>query len=221
MRTPLMLALAVAVGASVWATMQEDEGVALTRTDAGRSRAARSDQDAEGGAGKTARPPVATGAKPAPAPRVAAATAAAAAQGPAIQQALQQGLGRWQQRRTEAAELPPERPMTEASPSAWAAMTPPPPPPPPAPPPPPPPLPPAAPPFPHQWVGRFNDLPDDATTDTGVAQVERAVITNGAQTWVLREGDVLEGQWRVDRIRNRTMQLTYLPLMLPSSVAMK
>ena len=34
-------------------------------------------------------------------------------------------------------------------------------------------------------------------------------------------GDVIDGQWRVDRIQDRQLQLTYLPLQQTLSVAMK
>jgi len=51
--------------------------------------------------------------------------------------------------------------------------------------------------------------------------VQRAVVAGPSSTWVLKEGDVIEGQWRVDRIDNHTMLLTYLPLKLPQTVAMK
>jgi hypothetical protein len=38
---------------------------------------------------------------------------------------------------------------------------------------------------------------------------------------VAREGDVIEGQWRVDQIQERLIRLTYLPLQQSQTVAMK
>ncbi len=91
---------------------------------------------------------------------------------------------------------------------AWASQQPPPPPPPPPykPPPPPPPMAPA---FSHAWVGRYVDNAD------------RAVIAGASQTWVVKVGDVMDGQWRVDAIGERQMTLTYLPLMQTKTVSMK
>lgn len=73
-----------------------------------------------------------------------------------------------------------------------------------------PPPPPMAPRFPHAWVGRFND-----------EAVNRAVLSGPQSTWVVRAGDVLEGQWRVDAIQDRRMTLTYLPLNQQQTVGMK
>jgi hypothetical protein len=114
--------------------------------------------------------------------------------------------------RAQAEALPPPRPMTSAAPSAWAAALP-----------PPPPASkaaaatqPVAPPFPHQWVGRFDD---EATA--GQKALRRAVISGPVSTWVAREGDVIEGQWRIDQIQERLMRLTYLPLQQSQTVALK
>jgi hypothetical protein len=68
---------------------------------------------------------------------------------------------------------------------------------------------PVAPPFPHAWVGRYVD------------DVPRAVITGASSTWVLKVGDVIEGQWRIDTIRERQLGVTYLPLHKALSVNMK
>ncbi len=121
----------------------------------------------------------------------------------------------WQARRAEVDALPPARAMTAAAPSAWSAAMP--------PPPPPPPkqaqaadAKPVAPPFPHQWVGRFDD-----EASGGAKAVRRAVISGPVSTWVAREGDVIEGQWRVDQIQERLIRLTYLPLQQSQTVAMK
>ncbi|MDE2401306.1 MAG: hypothetical protein KGL90_06545 [Burkholderiales bacterium] len=116
--------------------------------------------------------------------------------------ALSQGVTMWQARPTLT-------PWPPTGPSAWSSQRPPPPPPPPviaeAPPPPP-----MAPNFPHAWVGRFND---EAT--------ERAIVSGPNATWVVHAGDVIEGQWRIDQINERQMQLTYLPLKQSQLVSMK
>lgn len=98
-------------------------------------------------------------------------------------------------------------PSVPAGPGPWASQQPP-------PPPPPPPVAvveaaPQAPRFPYNWVGRYVD------------DVPRAVISGPAQTWVLRRGDVLEGQWRVESIADRQMTLMYLPLNQSQSVGLK
>ncbi len=57
-----------------------------------------------------------------------------------------------------------------------------------------------APVFPHAWVGRVvDDMP-------------RAVIAGPQRTWVLRAGEVLDGQWRLDALGERQLSFTYLPL---------
>ena len=66
-----------------------------------------------------------------------------------------------------------------------------------------------APPFPHAWVGRFND------------PAQRAIVSGADSTWVVAVGDVIDGQWRIDQIQERQMSLTYLPLQQRQTVAMK
>lgn len=87
----------------------------------------------------------------------------------------------------------------------------------------PPPPPPMAPRFPHAWVGRFNDdAPLQAASSASAPPpVARAVLTSPQSTWVVRVGDVIEGQWRIDRIQDRTMSLTYLPLQQQQTVVMR
>lgn len=111
---------------------------------------------------------------------------------------LVQSVSLWQ------ARLQPSTPVRALS-TAWSSQQPPPPPPEPvlAPPPP------RAPAFPHAWVGRYID------------DQPRAIINGPTTTWVVKVGDVIEGQWRVDRIQDRQLQLTYLPLQQTLSVAMK
>lgn len=203
MRTPLMIGLAAVLGATLWLSSQDegDEGA-----DAVEVVTSRRPADAAPASTGT-RAPDATSSK-ANSPAAPASNPAAA-----VQASLQSGLSGWLARRTEAATLPPARPMTAAMPSAWSAQLPPPPPAPrrvaqEAPPPP------MAPRFPHAWVGRFND-------ESASRPLQRAVVSGPVSTWVVSAGDVIEGQWRVDRIQGHTMSLTYLPLQQSQIVSMK
>jgi hypothetical protein len=54
-----------------------------------------------------------------------------------------------------------------------------------------------------------------------IDNVDRAVIAGASQTWVVKVGDVMDGQWRVDAIGERQMTLTYLPLKQTQTVSMK
>lgn len=128
---------------------------------------------------------------------------------PWVSQSLTRNVAAWQARAASGPDLAGGRP------TAWAGLRP------PAPavsnarpsaPPPP-----MAPPFPHAWVGRFNDEP----TSPSAKAVSRAVLVGSQATWVVRTGDVIEGQWRVDLIQDRSMRLTYLPLQQQQTVAMK
>lgn len=197
MRKPLLIGLAGVLGLTLWLSSQDEgEGEIEVLNRQGASAAAPPLAD------RALSPP---GAAPAPVGRERELGHAAGTNG-WIRQTMLEGVQGWTRRRTEAAVLPPERPMTSRSPSAWASQQP----------PPPPPLQsasssaPVAPRFPHSWVGRVND---DAA--------QRAVLAGAVNTWVVRAGDVIEGQWRIDRIHERTMTLTYLPLAQSQTVSMK
>jgi len=187
MRSPLLIALAVALGATLWLQQGEEDTVDIQvaeRPASARPQAAN-------------RPEVKPDAAPA-----------------ATQAWLVDRVQALQAQRAQVDALPPPRAMSATTPSAWAAAVP-----------PAPPAPrqaravdaaPVAPPFPHQWVGRFDDDAMD-----GKKALRRAVISGPVSTWVAREGDVIEGQWRVDQIQERLMRLTYLPLQQSQTVAMK
>lgn len=203
MKPPLLIALALVLGATLWLQQGEgdcaDSGVELAERTAAR-------QPAEATAGRQ------PGGRTSPAAERAPAAAASPAQDAG--QRLVQAVNAREAWRHQEQVLPPSRAMTSAAPSAWTAVQP---------PPPPAPRPtrqaaaaPVAPPFPHQWVGRFDD--EDAA---GRPRVRRAVISGPVSTWVAREGDVIEGQWRVDQIQDRLMRLTFLPLQQSQTVAMK
>lgn len=150
--------------------------------------------------------------------------ASAARMAPWVADGLSQGVAQWLAR-ADAGQGAQATQSTSHGPSAWASMQPPPPP----PPKPmaaadlPPPPPPKAPRFPHAWVGRFNDdvLPAAAGVASVPLAVNRAVISGPETTWVVRSGDVIEGQWRVDSIQERRMTLTYLPLNQQQTLGMR
>lgn len=202
MRKSMWGALIVVVAVTGWMSTQQGDDELVAPGKAGRKGAA---QASPGRAGV----------------RTTASTKAAARSDlPAadswVARNLIAGVQAWQQR----AGL---NSMDKGTPLAWASNAPPPPPPPPpevAPPPPPP----MAPPFPHRWVGRFNDEPvlvasgaSGASTGTGL---QRAVLAGPVSTWVVKAGDVIEGQWRIDQIQDRQMRLTYLPLKQSLSISM-
>ena len=198
MRKPLLIGLAGVLGLTLWLSSQDEgDGEIEVLTRQGAPAAAPPPADAALSPPEAASAPVGRARQP----------GQAASTDGWIRQAMLEGVQGWRRRRTEAAALPPERPMTSSAPSAWASQQP--------PPPPPPPKGASAsalmaPRFPHNWVGRVND---DA--------VQRAVLTGAVNTWVVRAGDVIEGQWRIDRIQERTMTLTYLPLAQSQTVSMK
>ena len=214
MRPALLAVLAIAVGASLWVASQEGDDVEPVRHGA---RGDRSD------AGRQADgPSPSSGRRTSQAPRAKADASGQSADW--ARQALADGAARWSLRLQTGAAQPLGG---QPAPSAWQALSP------PAPPPAPvaeirqaeaePPA--QAPPFPHKWIGRFIDEAADGGQTrepaTPAAPVRRAIVAGPASTWVLREGDVIEGQWRVDKIGDQTLALTYLPLHQPQTVAMK
>jgi hypothetical protein len=95
-------------------------------------------------------------------------------------------------------------------PHSW--LPPPPPPPPPqvaAPAPPPPP--PMAPPLPFSFFGSLDEK--------GLAR--RVFLTKGDQLVIVKANDVVEGQYRVDRITENAVDLTYLPLNQKQSISIQ
>lgn len=205
MRQPLMWVLAVVLGLTLWLSMQDD--------DAALPAARQRDPAAARGDG---RPP-APGAEPAvdrpsnerPAPDRARAAAGTASAPSADDARLLAAVVRWQHRVAASGPAPGQTPG-----SAWRAVVPPPPPPPPETAPPPP----QAPPFPHRWIGRFEDTVNAASAPRAR---QRAIVAGPVSTWVVSEGELIEGQWRVDRIEDRTLRLTYLPLMQAQTTTMR
>lgn len=60
---------------------------------------------------------------------------------------------------------------------------------------------PTAPPLPYAFIGKKQE-----------GETWEVYLTRGEQAFVAREGEVLEGNYRVDRIQPPTLTLTYLPL---------
>jgi hypothetical protein len=48
-----------------------------------------------------------------------------------------------------------------------------------------------------------------------------AVILGPRSTWIVKAGDVIEEEWRVDAVLPRAVTLTYLPLSQTQTVSMK
>lgn len=189
MRASLWIALLVMVGTSVVLSMQEADEIEPVSRAGGPSQA-------RVGAVEPRRRGGAPG------------TSAEAAQhvlDEARQRAFVQSVQGWQQRIAEAAATGGAGPGRPRAASGWASQQPPQ----VAPPPPPPPPPPMAPPFPHKWVGRYED------------EAPRAVVAGPARTWVVQAGDVIDSQWRVDVVNAREMRLTYLPLQQSQTVMWK
>jgi hypothetical protein len=214
MNRNLLIGLAVVAGLSAYVSMQSDDDMVASGKQSarpGRQREASPRDEASGehapaGAGR----------------RSTSRDAAGASKDAWVSAALVAGVNQWQRRLASSSDSQ----QAKLDQQGWRSMQPPPPPPPKvvveAPPPPPPPM---APRFPHEWVGRFNDVaaaPAASGASGPAAQpIQRAVLAGAQSTWVVRVGDVIEGQWRIDRIQDRTMSLTYLPLMQQQTVVMR
>jgi len=82
----------------------------------------------------------------------------------------------------------------------------------PVPPPPPPPPPPAptAPPLPFTYMGRYEDPPKVLV-----------MLAAGSKLYTVAEGDVIDGNYRVERVTDSAVELVYLPLNISQSVSTK
>ncbi len=219
MNRGLVIGLAVVAGLSIYLSMQSDDELAVPgkqgarsgkQRDAGQRDEASRDRTSSRSTGTTGK----SGSK---------SEDKQDGKDVWVASALISGVNQWQSR---LAQTDDGHKLTKLDQQAWGSMRPPPPPVPKVvyvePPPPPPPM---APRFPHAWVGRFNDtaVASAASGASAVADqpVQRAVLNGPQTTWVVRAGDVIEGQWRVDRIQDRTMSLTYLPLKQQQTVVMR
>lgn len=75
----------------------------------------------------------------------------------------------------------------------------------PNPPPSPPPL--QAPPFPYQLIGRLQQ-----------GEQTQALLTGPLRSLALRTGDVVDGQWRVDKVEASALHITWLPGQLSQQI---
>lgn len=108
---------------------------------------------------------------------------------------------------------PPERGAWQAAGEAqFAAWAPPPPPPPPkaVAAPPAPPAPPMAPAFPYQLLGRLVE-----------GDQAQALLAGPNRSLAVKAGDVVDGQWRVDQVHERGINLTWLPAKLPQTLVFR
>lgn len=200
MKPAMWGALVGVLGLTVWLASQDSAEVEPVARTERPARGAHAPEPSDPGEGRQRPARTATRATP---------TSAASSEPDEAQRSLSLGVQAWQRRLAAAAE-PASRPHSGAA-SPWASMAPPPPPPPkPVAPPPP-----QAPRFPYAWLGRFNDEPGAERA------VQRAVIEGPQRTWVVGTGEVIDGQWRVDQIQERSLRLTYLPLQQAQTVAMR
>lgn len=225
MNRGLLLTLALVGGLSLYLGSQSDDDLLAPSRQAGGKPGAQASRHADehgGERGDQSDSRRVTGNVP------GAAEKRPPAMAPWLADGLTQGVVRWQARWQAGQTSLASGKVADVS--GWRSVQPPPPPPPPRmvvdPGPPPAPT---APPFPHAWVGRFNDEPvamaaggvTSAASAPASQTVARAVLAGPQNTWVVRAGDVIEGQWRVDRIQDRTMSLTYLPLKQQQTVVMR
>lgn len=77
-------------------------------------------------------------------------------------------------------------------------------------PPPPPPAAPQAPPFPYQLIGRLVE-----------GEQAQILLAGPSSTLAVRVGDVVDGQWRVDQINERGLNLTWLPAKLNQTIGFR
>ncbi len=66
---------------------------------------------------------------------------------------------------------------------------------------------PAEPEIPFQWVGRW-EQPGGA----GETPPPMAILSGATGTWVVKKGDIVAGDWKVDSITSDQIQLLYLPI---------
>ena len=85
------------------------------------------------------------------------------------------------------------------TPTSWYVKPPPPPPPPPVP---------TAPPVPFTYMGRYEDPPK-----------RLVILAAGTKMYTVSEGEVIDGNYRVDRITDKTVDLVYLPLNINQSIS--
>jgi len=188
MNRGLLLALAATGAVSLWLTLAPDEPAADVSGLLPPPRLSRA-----------ATAPTAAAALPAARTRAATDTDPSTSPNGKGSTNAGTGAGATSAGSTTGAAVRAEWPAPSAQ--ALAAWQPPPPPPPPpapvAPSTPPRPAPPA---FPYQWIGRLQD-----------GAVSTALLNGPQRSLAVAEGQAIDAQWRLDRIAERQLSLTWLP----------
>lgn len=147
---------------------------------------------------------------PPPVEKRAPARTAAISEPPARRPAAPEALPPVERLRLDLLDRPPsERPVQDLFAAKSWVPPPPPPPPPPKPAPPPPPPPPTAPPLPFTFMGKLQE--DE--------QPWIVYLVRGERVYSVREGDVIDGTYRVGPLQGGQLTLTYLPLEIPQFLA--
>lgn len=76
---------------------------------------------------------------------------------------------------------------------------------------------PETPPFPYQWVGLWEQAAEDDNTGPNAPM---AVIAGANATRIVKRGDVIDRQWRIEAITPTAVRLVYLPLSSPLTITM-
>lgn len=105
--------------------------------------------------------------------------------------------------RAPAKAARPEPPGNAFKPTSWYVAPPPPPPPKPLPPPPP-----TAPPLPFTFMGRYEDGPKKVI-----------LLVKSDRIYTVSEGEVIDNTYRVDRLTDGQLDLTYLPLNIKQTLS--
>jgi len=67
-----------------------------------------------------------------------------------------------------------------------------------------------APPFPYQLIGRLVE-----------GDKAQGLLAGASRSLAVQAGDVVDGQWRVEQVNERGLNLTWLPAKLPQIIAFR
>jgi hypothetical protein len=67
-----------------------------------------------------------------------------------------------------------------------------------------------APPFPYKWIGRLED-----------GESAQALLSGPQRSFGARAGEVLDGRWRIERVADARLELTWLPTGDPVTVELR
>lgn len=189
MKPGLWIALLASLGLSAWLALQPDEAEDVASlVPATRPAAPAAGAAADRTAGTTAGTTVGSSAGSTPSSRPATAISAASMASPATL-ALPARAADWPAASAAAllawgaprAVMPAPRPAVAAGPAAAPDR-------------------PRAPPFPYQWIGTLDD-----------GRGAQALLGGPLRGASVRAGQVLDGQWRVERVGERQLDLLWLP----------